>query len=855
LPESYSSDSSRKEECSLCGLPVGRSGIEETVNGELLRFCCHGCLHVFQILFNSPEGLPADFRKTELYQACVSSGLIAGGQTDSREITTPEDFEAGFARELSFKVEGMWCTACSWLVKEILRRTEGVLEAEVFFLSDLARIKYLPHRIDPREILERISKLGYRAVSFNDLCDGADGAKGSRDAAIRKDVLMRLGVSAILTMNVMMLSFALYAGFFHELGRESIRNFSYTLCLLATPVVFYGGFPILKRAVLGLRFQSVSMDTLIAVGTLSAYVVSVIGMYRGSPHLYFDTASMLVTLVLLGKFIEARAREQVSRGVGELFRLAGGKARLCRESGERWVASDAVGPGDELLVLAGERVPVDARIIQGQTGKRDSFYRLDESILTGESRPTKKSIGDEIPGGALLLDGEMRVRATRVGSESSLNQMISLTREALTRKNPVELLADRITHWLVPAVLVIAAVASLVLWAGGLPADEALLRAVTVLVITCPCALGIATPLAKVAAIEAARSRGILVRDPTALEKVKDLDVLVFDKTGTLTEGSYSLREVVVAGGSEEEALRRVAAVESHSDHFLAREILRKARERGLTPFSEAHGRETMNAEEETCGAANEVADHFQYFEGLGARGNVQGEEVMAGNRRLMTSAGLTIPDTLALHAAAMESRGSTIVFYAWEGEVRGLFVFGDIPREGAREAVSALRSRNIALWLASGDSKETTGTIAKELGIYDFVGGALPSDKVEIIRRLQKDGHRVGMIGDGINDAAALAQADVGFSLGAEAGIVRDASDITLLAGSPAKVLDVLELSVLTTKIIRQNLFFAFLYNVLGIPLAIAGALNPLIAVFAMLASSLTVIGNTLRITRSRRE
>jgi Cu+-exporting ATPase len=484
-------------------------------------------------------------------------------------------------------------------------------------------------------------------------------------------------------------------------------------------------------------------------------------------------------------------------------------------------------PGDVFLVMAGERVPLDGKVIAG-----GGF--LDESILTGEARLVKKDPGSEVMAGTLLSDGELTVSTTRLGRESSLGQMIFLMQAALAEKNPTEHLADRITRWFVPGILLIAGITCPVLWFFQYSPEEILLRGLTVLVISCPCALGIATPIVKVAVLGLARSKGILVRDPASLEKAMGLDTLVFDKTGTLTEGDFALHEVVMEDGlQEEQVLSLIASVEAHSDHFLAREVLRKAGEKGI-------------------GFAR--ADHFEIIDGMGIKGQAEGREIYIGNRSLLKNRCLNLSGPLDHKAREVEAQGKTVVFFAWDGEVRGFLVFGDFLRRGIGEMVRKIQSNKVALWAVSGDSQETTRSIALQAGISNFRGQAFPQDKVKLIRSLQAEGRRVGMIGDGINDAAALAQADVGFAFGAGTNILREASDITLLTPDPSRVTEAIDLSRRAVRTIRQNLFFAFFYNSIGIPLAVAGWLNPLIAVFAMFASSLTVIGNALRISKGKR-
>jgi len=826
--------------CDLCGLPLARSKVQQAVGERIFRFCCPGCRQVFLILSTSPEGMPINFRETELYKACVESGIIPREEEDISSREAPQDSPNREScpppLSLTIKVEGMWCPACSWLIEEVLRRTKGVLEPQVFFLSDLVQVKYFPHIISPEEIMSRISRLGYRPSLFQ------EGLAMRRE---KRDLQLRLGVSSILAMNVMMISLALYAGFFRDLSLTAIGYFSYPLWVMTTPVIFYGGLPILRRAYAGLRYGSASMDTLISVGALAAYFYSLVQMAKGSLHLYFDTASMLITLVLLGKYIETHAREKVSAGITDLYKLANQKVRLFTPTPalphifspplagggwgegekERWIPAKDAKPGDEFLVLGGERVPLDGRVFSGRGD-------VDQSIFTGEAMPIRKGPGDEIMGGVLLLEGDLKLKVTRVGQESTLGQMITLMQEALSKKNPVELLADRITRWFVPFIFVIAGAVALFLWRFNSSADEALLRSLTVLIISCPCALGIAIPLVKVAAMGVGRAKGILVRNPEALEQAKDLDTIVFDKTGTLTEGNFSLQEIIAEGISDQEALGRLAPVEAFSTHFLGKEIVRKAREK------------SVKMQEATA---------FEELEGMGVKGSVEGTEVFIGNRRLMNKFGLDLSSSLEIRAFFSESRGMTVVFFGWGGQVRGLLVFGDSLKRGVPELVRKLQARKIITWLVSGDAPETTRAVAEESGIKEFRGQALPQDKVELIRSLQQKGRRVGMVGDGINDAAALAQADVGFALGTGTNIIQEASDFTLLAAEPTRILDVLDLSALTAKTVRQNLFFAFLYNGLAIPLAVAGLLNPLIAVFAMFASSLTVIANALKISRKK--
>jgi heavy metal translocating P-type ATPase len=775
---------------------------------------------VFEILFHRPEGAPDDYRNTDLYRACVEAGIIPGSPegADSRAAVVPDASRTESGEELVFHVSGMWCTTCALLIESILRSTQGVVDAKVFFLSDLAHVQYLPQRTCPERILERVSRLGYTALPTAD---------ESQSARARKSLQLRLGIAAMLTANVMMISWALYLGFFQELGADGVQYLSWPLWLLSTPVIFYAGAPILRKAFQGILCGAVSMETLIAVGSLATYFFSVLQTISGRLHVYYDTASMLVTLVLLGKTIEAGARDDVSRGVTELLKAAGEKTRLLIAGRESWAASTDVCVGDEFLVLEGERVPMDGEMLEGKAD-------VDEALLTGESKPVRKKPPDEVMNGSLLLNGKIRARVVRPNRESVLQQMIFLIREALAAKAPAEETADQVIRWIVPSVILLASATSLWVWRTGVSIEDALLRGLTVLVITCPCALGIAIPIAKVASISAGKLRGLIVRDPGALDRLQSLDAFVFDKTGTVTEGVFTLHRIFAPYDSEIEVLRRLGGVELCSDHLIAREVLRKCGQMGVKP---------------------EECTDFEAFEGMGVRGMVGGEEVFIGNRLFMANRLGDLTRDLDDQSLQCEIQGMSTTFFAWKGSVRGFLCLGDRMREGSRETISRLQGSGRKVFLVSGDSMETTRALSGALGVADFRGGMHPSEKAEFVGSLQREGLRVAVVGDGINDAPALARAEVAFTLGSGANLLREVSAITLLSGNIAAILDSLSLSRLHTQVARQNLVFAFAYNGLAIPIAMSGLLNPIIAVLAMFMSSLTVVANTLRIPRSVRK
>jgi heavy metal translocating P-type ATPase len=569
------------------------------------------------------------------------------------------------------------------------------------------------------------------------------------------------------------------------------------------------------------------METLISLGALSAYGLSVHQLLRGSLHMYFDTASMLITLVLLGKFLESRIRHRATRGVEEIYELLPGKARVETEAGERYASIEAMVSGDVVRVVEEEPIPVDGVVLSGEG-------RVDESKLTGEAALSTKRVGDTVLGASLLVSGELRVQTRAVGSASAIGRMIALMEEAMVQKNPAERLTDRIMAVFGPFVILVALTTGIVLATSGHSFEGAFVRMITVLVIACPCALGIAVPLARVAAIGRARKEGILIVNGDALEEACKLTALVIDKTGTATRGDY---QVVDIEGTEKrssiEVFGLAAAAEAGSDHPVGRAIRRQAASVGAEPKG---------------------AVQVEELPGLGVKGVWEGEEVLVGNEALLASAGIDVSVPLKEIVRQGADRGETVVFISLGQEVWGVIRLGDALRLDMPQAVANLQARGLEVHLVSGDSVGATAYVAEGLAVDRFKGGVLPSDKVEWVRNLQRAGHRVGMVGDGANDAAALAVADVGFATGDAMTVTKNASDITILSFSGERLLSAMDLSYLTSRTVMTNLFLAFAYNVLALPAALVGLVNPVIAVTAMLLSSLTVVGNSARIARQVR-
>jgi heavy metal translocating P-type ATPase len=762
--------------CTLCGLDSGAAA-----------FCCAGCENVYAILLES--GVVAsgqNFRDTELFQQSLRLGLIANREEAPAAI--PEGAET---REQVFHIGGMWCTSCGWLIEHALMRTRGVRSAEVVFASDLLKVRYCPQYLPPQRIVERVDSLGYRATEYS-------GPSTAGDAE-RKDLLLRTGIAAFLSMNAMMFSLVVYASYFESISGFG-RYIPFVLMAIATPSVFYCAAPILRIAWTAARMGMLRMESLLAMGIVTTYLYSAVLAFSGSTHVYFDTACAIVTLVLTGKMIERGAKEKTACALTLLYRLMPNKVRLLLDGAERFVSLEALHPGAHFHVKSGERIPADGVVVEGRS-------HADESVLTGESAPRPKGPGDAVICGSVNTGGVLEIRATRVGADSTLAQIVRTVEQAAASRTQVERAVDRVARIFVPVVLLLAVLTFAGWqWRSGKPA-EALMHAIAVLVIACPCALGIATPLALTAAVAGASRRGVLVSDTRVLETIRKVDTVVLDKTGTATAGELALLDVT----GDTSRMAELAAVEACSEHPLGKAVAERY----------GHGLRASN-----------VTIHA----GMGISGEVDGVRYFIGNRKLLTPA-LPCPAS------------GTSVYFGWAGEAKGTLTFGDRIRPDAAELCRNLRQRGVRTLLLSGDSMAATASVAAAIGAGEWKAEATPDDKVAVIRELQQRGDVVAMIGDGVNDAPSLAQADLGIALGSGADIAMQAAPLVLMGASLAGVTETLDLAHRTFRIVRQNLFWAFAYNVAGMALAITGVLNPILAAAAMVLSSLSVIGNSRRL------
>ena len=703
------------------------------------------------------------------------------------------------------RVGEMTCATCVANVEDFVGAMPGVASIAVNRTAGIARVEYVPAVVSLAEIKGVIRGLGY---------------KPEEERAVEEEkrvspALRRLLFAAAFTAPLFVV--AMFLRFPHD---------GWAMLALATPVQLFAGWQFYVKTFKGLRHGVLGMDALIAMGTTTAYLYSLYELLFGAAHhYYFETAAMIITLILFGRWLESRAKGRASAAIRKLLELTPPTAHRLADGEERDVPVEEVVVGDRLLVKPGERVPVDGTVVAGASA-------VDESMLTGEPMPVRKSAGDEVVGGTVNQTGALTVEATKVGADTVLAQIVRMVEEAQGSKAPVQKLADRVAGVFVPSVIGIAAVTFAAWLIAGRTFEPAIIAAVAVLVIACPCALGLATPTAVTVGTGKGAELGVLFRDAESLELMGRVSVVAFDKTGTITEGAPKVVEYVPAEGvAADELATYAAAVERTSEHPLAAAVVAGAEARGLeTP---------------------DVAD-FDSTTGRGVAASVGGARVLVGSIRFMGESGVSLGG-LEGRLEEMEGRGVTTIAAARDGKLLGLIGIADEVKADAREAISALTSLGPRTVMLTGDNEATAAAIAEAVGISEVRARLLPGDKLEALKKLKADGAVVAMVGDGINDAPALAAADVGVALGTGTDIALEAADVALMSGDLAGVPRAYRLSRRTLRNIKQNLFFAFCYNVAAIPLAALGLLNPMIAAGAMAMSSVSVVTNALRLKRFR--
>ncbi|MER7340356.1 heavy metal translocating P-type ATPase [Streptomyces sp. NPDC000075] len=752
--------------------------------------------------------------------------------------------------EVELTIGGMTCASCAARIEKKLNRMDGV-SATVNYATEKARVSY-GDGVGVADLIATVVRTGYTAEEppppepAPGPADGPDPRPGAEADPALAALRQRLLVSAALALPVVLLSMVPTLQF---------DNWQWLCLTLASPVAVWGALPFHRAAWTNARHGAATMDTLVSVGTLAAYVWSLWALFfghagmtgmrhgfdltvtraDGSSALYLEVAAGVVTFILLGRYLEARSKRTAGAALRALLELGAKDVTVLRGGREVRIPVGALAAGDRFVVRPGEKIATDGRVVEGSSA-------VDASMLTGESVPVEVTVGDPVTGATVNASGRLVVEATRIGADTQLARMAKMVEEAQNGKAEVQRLADRISGVFVPVVLLLA----LGTWVTWLlitdDATAAFTAAVAVLIIACPCALGLATPTALMVGTGRGAQLGILIKGPEVLESTRAVDTVVLDKTGTVTTGRMALSGVYPADGVDEKELLRLAgALEHASEHPIARAVAAGAAEataaEGGLPVPESF----------------QAPQSFENLAGLGVRGVVEGRSVLVGRERLLAERGITLPDGLAGVREAAEAAGSTAVLVAWDGEARGLLTVADAVKPTSAEAVARLRALGLTPVLLTGDNRAVAETVAREVGIDEVIAEVLPQDKAEVVKRLQARGRTVAMVGDGVNDAAALAQADLGLAMGTGTDAAIEAGDLTLVRGDLRAAADAIRLSRRTLATIKGNLFWAFGYNVAALPLAAAGLLNPMIAGAAMAFSSVFVVTNSLRLRSFR--
>ncbi|MBF0722510.1 heavy metal translocating P-type ATPase [Sanguibacter inulinus] len=741
--------------------------------------------------------------------------------------TAPPGVTAGIELEIS----GMTCASCAMRIEKKLNKLDGVV-ATVNYATEKARVM-VPDGFDPAMLIAEVEKTGYGAALPAPVGGSTDGPTADGEDPELVSLRHRLIGAVVLTVPVIAMAMV---------PAWQFTYWQWASLVLAAPVIVWAAWPFHKAAWANLRHGTATMDTLISVGTSAAFLWSLYALFfgtagtpgmthpfeltlapsDGAANIYLEVGAGVTMFILAGRYFEKRSKKQAGAALRALLELGAKEVSVLRGGVETKIPVEDLAAGDEFVVRPGEKIATDGVVVSGTSA-------VDESMLTGESVPVEVSAGDAVTGATTNAGGRLVVRATRIGSDTQLAQMARLVEDAQTGKAEVQRLADRISGVFVPIVIVIAA-AALGGWLGaGFPVSAAFTAAVAVLVIACPCALGLATPTALLVGTGRGAQMGVLIKGPEVLESTRAIDTVVLDKTGTVTTGKMTLVDVVVEPGTDRaELLRLAGSLEDASEHPIAQAVAQGARQEV---------------------GALAVPEDFANVEGKGVQGVVDGRAVLVGRQSLLAEWSQELSPALVAAKTQAEGEGKTVVAVGWDGQARGVLVVADTVKPTSAEAVAQLKALGLTPVLLTGDNEAVARQIAAEVGIDEVIAEVLPKDKVDVVTRLQAEGRVVAMIGDGVNDAPALAQADLGLAMGTGADVAIEASDITLVRGDLRSAVDAIRLSRATLRTIKTNLFWAFAYNVAAIPVAALGMLNPMLAGAAMALSSVFVVGNSLRL------
>jgi Cu2+-exporting ATPase len=802
--------------CFHCGLPIPpEADFHARLDGAERVFCCFGCQSVSAAIYEA--GLQGYYQRTP-------EGVLLAPPPELPKDIDIYDFDevqqefttcSGDVRDIHLLVEGIHCAACVWLIERGLQRAPGVLSADVNLAAKRLHLRWDNTRSKLSDLIRALGRIGYAAVPYDP--ESAEGVIQKSNRAM----LYRLFFAGFAMMNMLWISIALYSG----ADQDQFRQFFHWIGLaLATPTLLYAGYPFYRGAFGGLRGGHLTMDMPIAIGLSVTYAYSlyVTVMQSAVGEVYFDTVTNLIFVILIGRYLEGMFRHQAVSATKRLMELQPRVAIVMRDGQEQMVPIRGVKLGDHVLIKPGYKVPVDGVVLEGHSA-------IDEAMLSGESAPQNKAAGAQVYAGTVNTNGALLVEVKAQLQDTTLSRIIRLVEEAQSSKAPIQRLADSIVPWFVLVTLICATI-TFFIW-NSHDFEIALMAATSVLIITCPCALGMATPMSIAVASGLGAKHGILVKNGLVLETLSKVTHFVFDKTGTLTEGKMSVAQIQVASGQDErEVLRHAAAVERFSEHSVAKAIVAETESRQL-PYRELE------------------ASDFHATAGLGVQASVNGQSVLLGSAEWLTQHGVELDAALQATVHELEMQAMSCVYMAQGGKHAAVIALADRLRSDARQLVDELRAAGITMTLLSGDRRPVAEAVARQLGGMEVIAEVLPQDKDQVIQRLQQRGAVVAMVGDGINDAPALIRADVGIALGSGTDVSVESADIVLMYNELDKVRQATQLSRRTLLTIKQNIGLSFVYNAIMVPLAMMARVNPLVAAISMPISSLIVIGNAARI------